>query len=242
MKTGYMANVCLIILFVISMGGFAFAEDSLKDPGIPNGERSIYTLKFGDEQTRMVEVVTVEKEDGRDIYKIVSRSDFEDLEIKIVKNTMTVIYIRSVTESQGMITDKLTTLIEDGLVTEEDEIIVPDFSELRYVLRGFPFTDPRPLRIITLKTEEGGIGGIGNFKFTIKLLKTEEVELRNKSIDCYKLGLSLSGGGVLGLLKGLFPKTNFWFSVEAPHYLVRFEGLGGGGSKKTMELELEYIQ
>jgi hypothetical protein len=41
-----------------------------------------------------------------------------------------------------------------------------------------------------------------------------------------------------GLLGAVFPKSDFWYSVESPHYLVRSEAAGLPGSPKII-LEIQ---
>ena len=43
--------------------------------------------------------------------------------------------------------------------------------------------------------------------------------------------------GFLKIIGGLFPKTYFWYSVERPNLLIRYEGSAEfGGDKQTIEL------
>jgi hypothetical protein len=59
-------------------------------------------------------------------------------------------------------------------------------------------------------------------------------------IECYKVEL-VPHVGLLNLFKPFFPKSYLWFSVEPPHYWVRYVGLeaGFGTPQVTASVSLE---
>ena len=61
----------------------------------------------------------------------------------------------------------------------------------------------------------------------MKVVRTEVVDLGEREIEAHKLEVVFSARGLLGMLGRLVPKTLLWFSVEPPHYLVRFEVVAG---------------
>ena len=213
------------LLFMVESGK---AEVLLQDPQIPDGERIVYNFCVGDSSGTLVEEVRIKEENNCQIYEIVSRSKFVDKEAKIIKKDMTLVYLSTVNKRKKTVIERTTALIEDKSETKKAGIKMLDYNGLNYILRGFPFTEKKPLKIRT-------IGGRGMFPMKVKVGKTKNITVGDKSIKCYKLEL-----GVTGLLGVIFPKSLLWYSVDPPHYLVRSKSPKAAGyPKRTIEL-IEY--
>ncbi|MGB3729581.1 MAG: hypothetical protein WBA70_10075 [Thermodesulfobacteriota bacterium] len=98
------------------------------------------------------------------------------------------------------------TLIVEGLV---------------YALRTLPFGTDKTVKAKILSNEPE----LYNVEFQQRGI--ERVDTEDGEVDCYKVEV-VPKLGVLGVLKVFFPKTYFWFTVDAPHKWVRYEGLENG--------------
>ncbi len=220
----------ILLVFVVATVP-AGAESGLKDPGIRHGERTTYAYFQGEDRTTITEIVRVKEEGGREIYEISSRTRAENSEVRISKNTMIPFYVHTVTRKHGLTLDNVTR-VDGDVEAVDDEIILLSFTDLRYVLRGFPFDEPRHLKINLIESESDS-----RFEMGVKFLKIETLTIKSRKIKSYKLGLTTSGSGLMKVLSAMFPKIYFWYSVDPPHYLVRYEGSGGQmGSKSKIEI------
>jgi hypothetical protein len=200
----------VIFLFSLAACSSCFAQPALVDPGIPDGEKIVYSSNMeGNRKIDITEEVSARTESGREIYEIISRSEFEDKKIKLVKATMAVLAIRSVRKFP----DATIESNSDFSPKKDGETRVADFSALRYVLRGFPFDGQK-----TIKMNTFGRQGEQAYAIVAKLAKKEKVKAPGGTFECYKLEL-----GMEGFWAGFFPKMYAWYSVDPPHFLVRFE-------------------
>lgn len=227
MKVYHLLKTCLTLCIAMLVLNSAGAGTSLRDPGIPDREKTTYSFRVGNESEKLVEEVVIKEEDGKGIYEISSKSKSEDVVVKIVKDTMLPFYVHTVTRTKERTIDKKIALVEEKSKAGPDEIRTMDFPSLRYVLRGFPFNEGKSLKVIFLERGKMPI------EIKVNLLKTEELKINNRNIGCYKLGLV--GSGMMGFM---FPKIYFWYSIELPHYLVRYEGTAGqlGAPRQIIEL------
>jgi hypothetical protein len=68
---------------------------------------------------------------------------------------------------------------------------------------------------------------------SVKCKGRERIAVKGGTFDCYKLEFSMDG-----FIGTFLSKMNAWYSVEAPHYLVYYEGPDGppGTPKRIMEM------
>lgn len=226
----------VLILLVVSAKLPLFSNNPLNDPLIRNGETAKYIIATGKDENYTTYSVSIVEEGNKPVYKIVSKSDNKKVEIKLLKNTMKQFYFSSVAENAGYSIETQKS-VEYKTGNLEDEIQVLDMTSLMYSLRGFPFKNPKPLKITVLTDNPENMG---DYMIMIKLLHKEKREVNNKKIECYKLEMYITG---MGLLDVFMPKTYFWYSVESPHYLVRYEGSQGppGSPNRIMELVEYYM-
>jgi hypothetical protein len=100
-------------------------------------------------------------------------------------------------------------------------------------LRSLPFERSRPVELHLLSNEpEPRL-----YDVTLEVRGHEQVRTPAGQFECYKVELR-PGIGVLKLFGFLVPKAYFWFTVESPHYWVRYEGPENGRGTPQVAMEL----
>jgi hypothetical protein len=124
--------------------------------------------------------------------------------------------------------DSTLTVVDERKEPEGEEMKLADFSVLTHVLRGFPFTKLEKLKIGYFEEQRKN-----SYSMSVKYEGREKVTVKSGTFDCYKLEFSLDG-----FFGTFLPKMNAWYSVEASHYLVYYEGPDGppGTPKRIMEM------
>ena len=203
--------------------GFSFA-----DPRIPAGELATYECLKNGSTFIITEKVAVRSEAGRPYYAIESQSPELDAVIVIARDTMTVGSVSMHKKFADATIKSTLTMIDEKPNPEKDQVKLPHFIVLKYLLRGFPFSDPCKLKI-------GYYGDPANKKYSMSVSykHTEEITVKGRAYACHKLEFGLDG--VLG---ALMPEIELWYSAEPPHYLVRYAGVEGlpGSPKRIIEL------
>lgn len=90
-----------------------------------------------------------------------------------------------------------------------------------YAMRTLPFGTDNVVKAKILSNEPE----LYNVEFQQRGI--EKINTEDGEVDCYKVEV-VPKLGVLGVFKVFFPKTYFWFTVDAPHKWVRYEGLENG--------------
>ena len=222
------------LLPIIAMVGFttftgiAGAENPFVDPHIPHGERITYATRVGDKSITVLESVSIIKDGDTDCYEITSLSENLDRTIRLQKNSMSTLAVHTVRKFQEVTLDSQLTVINEKQHFIDGEVKLADFAILNYLFRGFPFG-----KIKTLKIGYYGEERSKKYTFSAQCKKNEKLTVNQKTIECYKIEF-----GMDGFWGNLLPKTKVWYSVESPHYLVRYEGPSGppGSPKRTIEL------
>jgi hypothetical protein len=101
------------------------------------------------------------------------------------------------------------------------------------VLRFMTFDRPFPAHLLS---NEPNL-----YSVTFENRGRERVKTPAGAFDAYKIEV-VPHMGVLNVLRSLFPKTYFWFTVAAPHFWVRYEGLENGRGTPEIEMELNTYQ
>lgn len=98
-------------------------------------------------------------------------------------------------------------------------------------LRALPFDPPRPFDAHLLTNEPK------LYRVTLAPRGRERIRTPAGTFDCYKVEM-IPHLGLLGMFRPFVPKTYFWFTVEPPHFWVRYEGLetGLGSPRVVMDL------
>ena len=206
----------------------ASGESPFIDPAIPNGETTTYTSRIGDKTMTVAEVVTVKQDGPREVYEITSRSDSLDRTLTLDKETMAILSVHTVRKFPEVTLDSKLQVLNEKPFVEEGEVKLADFAVITYIFRGFPFTKQEKLKIGFYGEERER-----KFAFSADYKKKEQVTVGQKTVECHKIEFGLDG------FWGTFlPKMNAWYSVDPPHYLVRYQGLVGppGSPKRNAEL------
>lgn len=215
-------------LAFVMPAGTLWAGVQFLDPEIPDGETIVYSSRSDDHSTTIHEKVELQKQGDNNIYIIRSSSPSLDRTIRIKKESMAVLSVATVRKFQQVTLDSVLKVINERPNDSDDEIKIADFNVLRYLLRGFPFSNRKNLKIGYYGEEKKK-----KFTFSIALKKKETIKISERSIDCYNLEF-----GIDGFWGNFTSKLKLWYSVDAPHYLVRYEGSEGppGTPKKIIEL------
>ena len=198
------------------------------DPNIPDGETVTYTTTIGDKTFSAVERVSIISDGDRKLYEIISLSDSIDRKLVLDKETMAIVSVHTLRKYPEVTLDSKLKVKDEKPVLEDGEVKLADFAVMAYVFRGFPFTKRDNLKIGFYGAEQRR-----KFSFKASYKKTEVVTVNNIPIECHKLEFGLEG-----FWGTFFPKMNVWYSVDPPHYLVRYNGLVGppGSPKRDMQL------
>jgi len=198
----------------------------LRDPLIPDGERTVYDFAMGESSCTVVEVVSVKRENAGEVYEIISKSRIADKKVKIDRKTMSVFYAETVARNEKSIIQRSAALLKDESAGASDEIKMLDFNALGYMLRAFPFKTAVSARIVS-------VGARDMFPVRVRVAGMEKISTPKGAIECYKLEL-----GVTGIMGILFPKSYMWYSIEPPHILVRSDSPKGAGGFPASRIEL----
>jgi hypothetical protein len=144
---------------------------------------------------------------------------------------MTVVSVQTVQKHDMAILDSKLVVKDQKLNGDDNAVKVPHFVALSHLLRGFPFESKEKLLI----NYYGGSAG-RKFQLRVKNKNRDIINVMGKEIECYKLEF-----GLAGFLWAVLPELELWYSVEPPHYMVRYKGPEGppGTPKRFIEI-IEY--
>ena len=223
------ARILFIAFFCNIRSPFpTFAEIPLIDPNIPHGETTTYTSRTDDRLITVVENVIIKKDGGRELYEITSRSESLDRTLILAKENMSIVSVHTIRKFPEVTLDSKLKVVDEKARFGKNEIRLADFAVMTYVFRGFPFGKVKKLKIRYYGEERNK-----KFSFSAKYKDIDNIETDQGTIACHKLEFGMDG------FWGTFlPKMSVWYSVEHPHYLVRYKGLVGppGSPKREMEL------
>lgn len=215
-----------IFLILNAMMGVVNADMRLIDPQIPDGEKIEYYVKVGEEISRKIDRTSIIHQGGEKYYEFNSKSPELDMVVRIKKDSMAVINTTVLSKGEYAQVRRRTELVAKTGNLADDEIGLPDFFAINYLLRGYPFEHREPAKLKVL-------GQRSSFSLQIRSLGKETVSLGSAERMAYKLELRMSG-----FIGRLFPKTRLWYSTDKPHYLIRYEGPSAGPGSPTRTVEL----
>ena len=229
-------------LFVSSfllIGGVIFSNNPLSDPSIPDNERISYSVLRGKEYSNALQTVSkIKADDGSSWYRVLLSSPAQDIEVDIRTETLVPYRSRRV-QKTGRTEYTTFSEIHSAPAVNDDEILLVDFNDLSHILRGYPFSDPKTLKLVFPYNPEKKDNKKDSVTFRVKYIKEETLDIGSESYDSYKLQLSAKMTGGMAMFSGMVPKTFFWYSVEKPHYLLKYEGSGGMGDSERIIMEVE---
>jgi hypothetical protein len=210
------------------------AQILIRNPSIPENERLVYTEKIGSVIRTISETMVLKTEKGRSWYEFSSSSPDSETFMRLDKNTLFPDYSVTLTRGKDAVIRRTNEYLSVSIEAKADELVIPDFSSLPILLRGFPWGTVSFARLLT----PGSMGGGQSFSLELNVRGRETVKINGKDHDCWKV--QLGAGGALGALMGSFMgKSFYWFSTEPTHYLVRAEGPSGGPGSGQRILELQ---
>jgi hypothetical protein len=98
-------------------------------------------------------------------------------------------------------------------------------------LRSLPFERSRPVDLHLLSNEPK------LYEVRLEVRGRERVRTPAGPLECYKVEI-VPSLGVLKLFGFMVPNAYFWFTVDAPHYWVRYEGPENGRGTPQVVMEL----
>lgn len=207
------------------------------DPEIGDGEETTYRIvEIKDKQEREESLtlqIAWETEGNTAVYSATSRGRDRDVKLLLRRRDLQPLVRESEDRSHGS-SIRSRELVEEVRPLGKNELFVLNMEDLVLQLRAYPFTDPRPVRVVLpgQDPEDDGMAML------IDLVKKESIDAGGREIRTYRLELSVKMKGPLAFFSGLIPKTSFWYAQEKPHYLVRYEGASGfgGNGERTMEM------
>ncbi|MEX0999253.1 MAG: hypothetical protein WD000_04765 [Thermodesulfobacteriota bacterium] len=243
--------ITVILTILISFGISSLAEPFKVPPIMPNEKGTIVTeYKDGGLRWKADWKTEVYVENGETKFKLVLNakgvtSPFslemtwrsvsiwkaEDEFIPLESDTK----IKNLSGYVAMIDKKKFNHKKDTAVFEREDLQLDSYKRTHYditsdtlivegivyALRTLPFGTNNIVKAKILSNEPE----LYNVEFQQRGI--EKIKTVDGEIECYKVEV-VPKLGVLGVLKVFFPKTYFWFTVDAPHKWVRYEGLENG--------------
>ena len=211
-------------------------NSKITDPGFPDGESATYSIDEDEKEWEFTETTQITERSGVPVYRFLYVDPTERIEVTVERETMLPVEVESVTFGP-ILTMNSSTKIDISERVETGGIQVLSLSELKYLLRGYPFRSEPTLDVEFLSADVDEQSSI-EFSIRVRYSQREIVEIDGRAIETHKLELRMSAGGILRIMNRLVPKTYFWYSAEAPHYLVAYEGSSGfpGSPKRRIEL------
>lgn len=196
---------------------------------LPEEESFVYSRKVGEKAEEVfVRSRLVADREGRH-YEIESSSPGQDILLKLDAATLFANYVEVTNRQEDSTIRQVTSVLESRFKAKDGELLVSSAESLSHSLRAFPWGSRQKVKIAF-----PGSGRNGDFRFDLSVVGKEKLESGGRSVECWKAQLSL--GGFLG---GLVGKTQLWYSVQYPHYLVRSEGPSGMPGSPAVVLELK---
>ncbi len=224
MKRKFVFLLCFVILISPAL---AFSEDTiisspLKDPGINSGERAVYRVESEEGVFLLKDNVEI-SEDGR-YYIVESYSRTTKKVLMISRNTMFPVKLDIFADKSDYRIRSIKKVYYKKKLKGNAIPVISNFDS-RFALRGFPFEKPRVL-VIDFLTDDGGTRSSG-FEISVHFAGEEDIDTGSRKIPCYVLEIRYKARGIVSLFKNMFPQTKVWYSIQEPHYMVKYENKGG---------------
>lgn len=223
----------LLMLFSGTIISAESGAEMIQDPGFEDGEESRYVIRSGDEIRYSRTVINrISREDSR-YYEITSFDETGERTLVVTPRNLLPLETRVVNRI-GDTEYSTGTLVSSHPRLASDQVFVIGLEDLQVILRGYPFTNPRSLRLKIL----GQNGEDNGFSLTVEYRRQERLELPAGTFTAHKLEIVTRLPGAMSIFRGAIPKNYLWFNSEAPHQLLKAEGAGSFGSGETQVSEL----
>jgi hypothetical protein len=214
------------LLFLTWSGALA-GGPVLTDPGIANGEQSVYASECGGIREKITETVSLQTVEGKEVYADTFRSAELDRYITVEKSTLRVLSTHTVRHGAEAEVETIQIVREKKPKQKTDEVRISDFYGLRFLLRGYPFQNPRTIRINVLNGQD-------EVTMVAKYAGEESLEVQGKTMECVKLELGFAG------MVGIFlSDSQLWYQKAPPHALVSFQGNSEFNRKVRCRIKLD---
>lgn len=223
-KTFGLSLIMLIFLFYpLSVS----AQVVLRNPGLPEIERSVYKKTDGGTVTTISTVLEYKKdENNTDLLEYRSYSSDQDIFIRLNAATLETFYSEVWDRRDGNLVHSKNELLKNNAHPEGDELLITDMYGFTVTLRGFPWEQENSAKLVFLRNR-------GGFSMELKVKGKEKLSIQGKSYECWKIQI-----GINGFMGTIFPKSYYWYTVKPPHFLVKSEEAGMPGKSKVI-LELQ---
>jgi hypothetical protein len=118
----------------------------------------------------------------------------------------------------------------DETIEVPPDTLTPD--GLATALRSLPFQDPAPVTVHLLTLEPN------LYRVTFRIAGQETVSVPAGDFECYRVRMDVDLG-FLNIFRIFLPDTDFWMTVEPPHFWVRYSGLESGRGSPQVVRALE---
>ncbi len=224
-----MKPTTIFLISLVLVGAFRLKGQAqpLDDPGVPTGEKLVFKQTVGKDVSTLTISTEHKTWKGREVYEVTSSSPDQEILYRVGRPGMDQLFSLIRDNKPETTIERQTAILRNTIKTADDEIALLDFLSLDFLLRGYPLG-----QVKSLKVRVAGQNSM-NMSININRLPDAVLTVEGTKVPCFHLEMSMTG--VMG---ALFPKTSFWYALAAPHYLVRFEGIGFGPGSPKRVLEL----
>jgi len=219
-----------ILLVVLSRPVPLSAQVTIENPSLPVEESLVYTVKTGDDSWTVRQSMILKSAKGDAWYEFRSSSPDSDMTMQLDAVTLLPRSSEVTTHSADSVIRRTTEILKATPHPKTNEVVIGDFASLPVTLRGLPWGTFTSVNLITL----GATGRGRQFSLQLSVVGRESISAGGRTYDCWKAQLGL--GGLFGSLIG---KSSYWFSADAPHFLVKSESPSGGPGSPMQKWELQ---
>ena len=211
------------------------ADFVLRVPAIPDGELTRYRLLGVDSNqisATFGQAISKYQENGKQYYKVHTTTEYiqgdvaEDIStLEVAEFLKPISSRRLVKKCDGTILTKLFMRFPDSSPKDPLNPILPGVQGVCFCLRGCTFTQNK--FTINSMAMEGY-----PFRQRVTISK-EKVTVPAGEFNCYKVDVFADNMDVMGIkpppgmggmIERLIPSNRYWYSVESPHHMVKFQG------------------
>ena len=203
------------------------AESAKPLPAQPPSERIVYSETTDGVKTISTQELRLVRKGEESWYEVKLDSEKSKSLLRLDAASLFPFYAETTTKAADSEIRRVTELLKFTAPLKDDELGLLDMNSFAIQLRLYPWERRGATKIVFIGAGPGAGSG---FSMEFAVVGRETLNLGGSSYECYKAQI-----GLTGIWSAVYPKSNLWFSVKAPHYLVKSEGLSGGpGSPKRI--------